>query len=131
MTEIIYTLTDGYGEVSEFTRGHGNKARIKINGAKDGVLYVGGAVFRVENGTATLDLSRLPDGDYTPLYVSEGGRTELEGIRRFGREILPLPTSEKLLRRLLVRVRTLEERLALAEGKIEELTERVSRKITF
>ena len=131
MTEIIYTPTDGYGEISEFSGTRGGPIKIKIKGVDSGTLHLGDRVYRVDCGEATLEPSRLSDGDYSPLFVDKSGTLELEGFRRFGREILPLPTSERLLRRLLCRVRTLEDRLANAEAKIETLEDGVSRKITF
>ena len=76
-------------------------------------------------------LDRLPDGDYTPLLIGKSTSTELEAIRKFGREILTLPASEKMQRRLLGRVSILEKRLADAEEQITALKEKISRGTTF
>lgn len=131
MTEIIYTISDNFGEISEFSSSSGNRAKIKINGVGKGALHIGDGVYRTEQGEATLDLSRMSDGEYSPYFVGDGRTLMLEGFKRFGRELQPLPTSERLLRRLLARTRSLEDRLELAERKIAEHEDKISLKINF
>ncbi|MBR2342725.1 MAG: hypothetical protein IKA64_00555 [Clostridia bacterium] len=130
MTVLNYTVSDGYGEISSFVGG-GGRAVFKIDGAAGGVLHVGRLCAPIIDGRCEINLSKLPDGDYTPIISVKSRGIELEGIRKFGRELLPLPTSEKTLRRLISRVAKLEDRLGRAEAEIAALSEKIARGLTF
>lgn len=132
MTVISYNLIGRYGEIQSFKKGHGGQAVFKIENLRDGCsLHIGDRAYKSSDVGFECDLSRLPDGDYTPRLITDKGCFELEGIRKFGRELLPLPTSEKTLRRLLFRMKTAEERIAMLEEQLEKISERIDTRLKF
>ena len=130
MTVITYVFSEGAGEIVDFSAG-GERTAFKLGSGQNGTLLIGKISVPVVSGRCEVSLGRLPDGAYAPLFIGKSESIELEAIRKFGREILPLPISEKIQRRLLSRVSSLEKRLSDAEEQITALKDKISRGTTF
>ena len=103
MTVLCYTIVDNFGECRSIFGKGTDPLEIRLEGAKEGIVHIGGIMSRVENGIAHISLSSLADGEYTP-YVKTGQSTvELEQIKIRGSRVTLTPLKEQRLRRLLVR----------------------------
>lgn len=131
MTVLCYTIVDNFGECRSIFGKGTDPLEIRLEGAKEGIVHIGGIMSRAENGIAHISLSSLADGEYTP-YVKTGQSTvELEQIKIRGSRVTLTPLKEQRLRRLLVRTEKLEKELADALLKIEEMQSKIERTFTF
>ena len=117
MTRILYKLKSCIGEIRDIS-GEGVTLTIAIKPDTDGYITLAGVTKRLVKGECRFNLERIPDGDYTPL-LSGASNATLEPIRKAGGRILPLPTPDSTVRRLLERTEALEDK---CDGLKEELT---------
>ena len=112
---------------------HGVADRIKIDEIEDGTLslifedvqcgavILGSKILPLRDCEATLSVSELANGEYTPRLECELGVYYAEGFTKSGKGIYAHAADEALIRRLLKRCYTLKESLNACEARIAAL----------
>ena len=118
MTSLFYKIVDGFGEFRTSTGKGAERVRIHIDGADGGILSVGALSAPIKGGVASLSLSPLADGEYSPSLYRAGELIRLESISKCGGIISPEPSGGELLRRLAIRTEALEKRLDTLEERL-------------
>lgn len=122
MTTIIYKLVKDFGECRS-TAGQGcESVKLIINGADGGLFSIGNKSMRFLGETVRIDLSTLPDGEYTPMLSVDGRVYPLERLKKRGNIITRAPIDIELFSRMLLRLEAAEERLIKLEDALDELT---------
>ena len=121
MTKIAYKILNEYGELSSVKgKGRGSVA-VSLQGTHDGYLRLSDLTLAIKNGEVRADLRSLPDGIYFPELITSKRTLPLEPLLISGDLISSLPTDDFVIRILLGRVSTLEEKLAALESKQKRL----------
>lgn len=118
---ISYETKNGYGELLQFDSERADSIMIRIHGAECGTLIIGEMRLVVTDGECRCDLSTLPDGEYLPHLLTQEKEIQLEGLCKEGEMIRPIKTEEWVIRKLLLRVKTLEGKLEKLEDRADEL----------
>ena len=124
MTTIIYKIHGNFGVNTLFKR-DSTELTVKLLGIREGALKIGDISAEVKVGSATLSLSSLPDGVYTPILYTDSGEIRLEAIRKLGEKLSRYPTDRNLTVNLLERIERLEDSVATLECLVAELDKRV------
>ena len=119
MTSIIYRIVADFGECADFIGDGSTNVRIQVCGIGTGTLVIGSVAARLSSGIAHLDISSLPDGEYTPILFSGSKRTNLEKIKLRNGHISRLTLDPELIERLLNRVRELEDEQCSINARLE------------
>ena len=115
MTKIEYSTFSGIGEWRNHTKGS-EITEFSFPDIKDGNLIIGGFIFPLNAGVATVNAKQIKDGVYRPKVNTGTCVIALEPIEIKKGTICPTPTEEQTVRRLC-------SRLEAAERQIESLTE--------
>ena len=121
MTTIIYKLVDGFGECRSLDGQGCDNVKLVIGGAEGGVFTVGDKTMRFNKDTVRIDLSSLPEGEYTPTLSCGGKVYPLERIRKRGNILSRCPIDIELLSRSLLRLEGCEIKIRELESTIAEL----------
>ena len=124
-SKIKYQITDGCGLWKHY-QSAGLILEVLIEDANDGYVQINEVQSKLKDGVATLDLKILGDGVYEPIFVSEDRIIRLEKIEKSNGTIAPTKTSESTIRRMLKRIKRLEdncESLANRVSALEEITQ--------
>lgn len=119
MTSIIYKIIANFGECVDFIGDGSGNLRVEVVGLGEGTMVIGSVAARLSAGIAHLDLSSLPDGEYTPILFSGSKKTSLEKIKLFGGRITRVTLDPEVIERLLHRVRELEEAQCILASRLE------------
>ena len=119
--KICYKTQHGYGEWIKFDRKDAGELTLAFQNRSDGVVSLGGRLFTLRNGEATISVASLRDGEYRPTLETDGGVYVLEGFIKSRREIFSIQTDEATVRRLINRCYTAEEEIASLKGRIAKL----------
>ena len=129
MTSIVYNIIANFGECAEFIGDGSTNVRVEIKGLDGGSIVIGDRAARLPGGIAHLDLSSLPDGEYTPAVFATSKRIPLEKIKIRDGRLSRVVIDQNLIERLLLRVRELEcdrdelsRRLEICESAIRPKT---------
>jgi len=111
------------GELTAFDTSGARRGFIlfKIEGKNEGILELGGTPFKLSEGYASVRLSCLCDGDYTPKCHTGEGSLSLEPIRIRGNVCQPLPPSTEQLIGVRERITALEEQLRSVSGELSKI----------
>ena len=112
MTSLFYKIVAGYGECRKFSAGGTTGVRIHVEGCGSGFISVGGISREISDGVAHLDISSLPDGEYSPILHKGGEMIRLEPIRKAGDSVSLPPPGRELIRSLSDRIFLLEAGLS-------------------
>ena len=115
MTKIEYSTFSGIGEWRNYTTGS-EITEFSFPDTKDGNLIIGGYIYPLCAGIATVNAKEIKDGIYRPKINTGDCIIALEPIEIKKGNISPVPTEEQTVRRLC-------SRLEVAEKQIETLTE--------
>ena len=124
MTTVIYRIKGNFGVSTTFKRGD-SELCVKLGAGRRGTLKIGEVSAEVKGGCATLCLSPLPDGIYTPVFSTDSGEVRLEAIRKLGEKLTRHPTDRNLTVNMLDRIERLEECVSSLECLVAELDKRV------
>ena len=131
MTRILYGIFGGEGELLEYKRGTGHEAEIAFDTPYDGFLTVGGITVRVKDGRATVDIRLLDEGVSEPCLIQKDRRYKLPTLSKRSHLLEPTEPDGEFIRRISVRERRLEERVARLEDKLEEISRKVYGTLQF
>lgn len=115
MTEINYRAVGNIGIIDSVKGGGRERLCFTVGSCDDGFIKLADTVTPLIGGKATVNGSRLADGEYRPALILKVGRVELEPIEIRGEAVRPLPTEDKIIRFLLKRVGELEQKSANLE----------------
>ena len=121
MTRIEYTLLKEYGELISIKGKGKGSVTLKLLGAEDGTLCIGELSLTLKGGEASADLRCLPGGVDRPLLVRGRKTLPLEPIMISGDIVSALPTEDSVIRMLLKRMSSVEERLAQLQAEQKRL----------
>ena len=120
MIIVEYILTPTYGEWKSVA-GRGNEVEIRVGEGVGGMLYFGTRRAEVINGQARFSTRGLSDGQNTPYLSTDVGETELEPLVLFRERLTPAPTTDRVHRISLSRLRALEKTEKENKERIDEL----------
>ena len=115
MTKIEYSTFSGVGEWRSYNKGD-EITELALCSINEGTLIIGGNIYPINNGVATVNAKEIKDGIYQPKINTGAAIISLEPIEVKKGAICPTPTTEGTIRRLC-------SRLEAAEMQIEGLTE--------
>ena len=115
MTKIEYSTFSGIGEWRSYTKGS-QMTEFAFCTINDGNLIIGGNIYPLCGGVATVNGGEIKDGIYQPKVNTGSSIITLEPIEVRKGTISPTPTDEATIRRLC-------SRLEAAERQIESLTQ--------
>ena len=121
MTRIEYTLLKEYCELNAIHGKRLTSVSVTLQRAAEGTLCIGELTLAVKGGKTYADVRRLPDGVYRPLLLTGRASMPLEPLLISGDVISPLPTEDSVIRMLLRRVSSLEERLRELDAEQKRL----------
>ena len=120
MTVITYKCISGFGECRAIIGEGAEVVRIIVEGIDGGIISVGTLSARLRRGAARINLSALPDGEYSPILYTNDGKIQLERIRKEGKKLTRPPVDTDLVARLLYRVEALESEVAELKGRTDK-----------
>ena len=120
MIIVEYILTPTYGEWKSVA-GRGSEVEIRVGEGGSGMLYFGARRAEIKDGCASFTTRGLSDGEYTPYISGEFGEVELEPLVLFRERLTPAPTTDRVHRTTLSRVRALEKTEKENKERIDEL----------
>ena len=115
MTSLFYKIIGNYGEFRKSSGSGADRVRIHIDGADGGIVGIGSLFAPLKGGAASLSLSKLKDGIYTPSLYLGGRLIRLEAVEKHGDSLKPCAFDPAMLRALALRTEALEERVKLLE----------------
>ena len=131
MSKITYSLRNGIGEWTTYAPVRNKMLEIVFPSETEGKLKVGDKCFSVSRGITSFKLSDIYDGTHFPILYTSKGRYLLEGIKKEGDLLEPLPTNEETIRRMISRIYELELKCALLEKQVVELDTAINRRLNF
>lgn len=131
MTTVFYKKILGNYEISEICESTGNGARLEFEEPIDGKIVILSSVFDLSRGVCNIKASHLPEGDLVPKLYTGGDMQKIEGfIHKLGAIIRKTPDAD-YARRLAVTVDALFSRVQGLEAVLDEMKNKIERKITF
>lgn len=128
MIKLHYEFCDGTPLLTECERGTGSYIEYNIADTDIGYVKIGKATVKLTKGVGRVNFSDLSHGEHFPVFTDCARTFNLDKVSVFRGEaelgtdtLSKISTNKKLV--------NLEERLARAEFKIEELSEAVCRKL--
>ena len=119
--KISYLTSRGVAERISFDTKERDTLTLAFEPHHEGAVLLGGRVFPLHNGEVSIPMTELTDGEYSPRLESEAGVFIAEGFNKAGRSVTPSDTEESVIRRLISRCYSLEDRLICLERRVSEL----------
>lgn len=128
MNEIRYRIFGDTALIASVAAG-GEGLRIVAEPRADGFIRLGERTHRLEGGVA--EIRGIADGEYTPTLITAQGELRLPAITVEDGIVLAAKVSEGDLRRLMLGLFELSERVAELESTVGEIGGMINRKIRF
>lgn len=125
MSTLTYKSIKGALFATDFKESAGDTLKMHLGKGKEGTVILADKRFPVTDGECTAELFKIEDGVYRPIFISEMGRTVMDGFEKQGKIIRLLPISDRQVRSFVSEYSALEQRLL----KAEEIIKRISLKI--
>ncbi len=109
---IKYILYGNVGERSTYEKGAKDTLSLDFSPAVDGYILACNSIYRVKNGKVSIPVSSLPAGTVSLRLECDGCGYTLEKFENHGGDISIPKTDEETLRRLLARMKLLEDKVA-------------------
>ena len=128
----MYTLRfNERGSLEQIGKTGGGKVEVLFRKPMRARLTIASDSYEVKNGTATIELSDIADGIYTPVLHYSGKKLELSKIEKRGTELFePLATQESI-RGIINKIDSLEADLAAALEEIKSLNYAIDGQTVF
>lgn len=125
---LLYDFFDGEALLTGYERCSGDRLEYCISGLSDGGIRIGKKSFRIKEGVCRVEFSELRHGSHIPQLIDRSSAKRLDKISVFEGEVTlceeamsRIPTNKMLV--------SLNERLALAEERLAQITDKVYSKI--
>ena len=115
--KIRYKTRHGIAEWVEFTPIDSEILKFIFDSCHNGALMLGSKIYDVIEGEAHISLSSLPDGNYIPKVETNLGIFVAEGFTKSGHTVTMHEADEEVVRSLISRCFTLEEKLESLEQR--------------
>ena len=125
MSRLSLTKFDGACELLSYEEIGDGRLKIIVDGDLRGRLFIDSLVFEFTQGGCDIDISSIPDGEYTPLLYVERDMIAFPRIRKAGNLIKPIVSGESEI--LLAAKRSREA--VLKARALEKEVERLGRLI--
>ena len=131
MTSLFYKIVGEFGEFRKSAGENARRVRFHIEGAERGIISIGKLSAPVKDGVASICLTALEDGTYTPKLYQNGSLIPLEAIEKCGSSVSVCLSDPALLRGLALRAEELEKRVAELEKRCDGFGEAIEGKPLF
>ena len=131
MSTIVYKNIKGALFATDFDESVGDTLKLELDGGKEGSVILADKRFPVVNGECTVELFKIEDGIYRPVFISEMTRTVMDGFEKRGRIIRLLPVPDRKVRAFFKEYSATEERLLKAEEAIARLFQAIESATIF
>ena len=121
MKRIIYEIFDKEAEIVSCTDGGGKYVEFLFKNVKDGYFTVGNETHIISNGTLTLNLNLLPDGEIAPTLTANGLFISLPTLFKDGTLLCPSEIDDSYIRESSIRQRRTDAKLKTLEEKLLKL----------
>lgn len=108
-------------EMISFDGSEGGILSLEFADDVSGYICLAHLAVRVEGNSKLLDLSRLPDGEYSPVLVTEEKQIDLPKIKKAAGCLYPVPYGIAHLATVSMMARRNGERLRDLENRVSEL----------
>ena len=119
--KIRYITSHGIADMVEFDPEDDGFIRLELDRHTRGALTLGGTVYTLTEGEASVPVAALRDGEYAPRFETEDGIFTADSFTKSGSEIIPRKADESLIRRLLSGYARLKKKFDLLEERVGEL----------
>ena len=130
MAKITYKIVDGYGEVRELSAMRHGILEIKVENREIGSVTIGKITRNLDNGRVIFKLSELENKQYHPLLTAEAP-ISLEPFLKHTSEVALGRIGDTVIRRLLERMESAEEKIAALEKDNARFTAEIINKTIF
>lgn len=125
MTTIEYSEYKNEFLLTGYTADTSKSFRLCFLGVKNGTVHIGNNDFLIENGIATVKISLLKDGEYTPVLHSKDGSFPCDKIEIIAETAAPKTCDSKRLIYLTKQFIEAHEKTSKLEKKLLELCDAV------
>ena len=125
MTLIHVDIYGNEGEITSLIDDASGSAEFIFNEKPDAFLVFSAVSAPIHDGKCRLDISSIPDGEYTPRVITESESIPLTPVIKAQKHLRVASCDDTYIRALSQKLRALEKRSAAAEERIEELYKKV------
>ena len=108
-------------EMISFDGEGGGIIDLEFTEAVSGYICLAHLAVRIEGKSKLIDVSRLPDGEYSPVLVTEEEKIDLPRIKKAAGCLFPIPYGLSHLATVSMMARRNGERLYALEDRVSEL----------
>ena len=121
MTSIEYTKCQKELLLTAYEQNESSSIKFRFIGVEDGIFYIGAESFNIENGFATVKISSLCEGNYTPVLKIGENSFVCDKIQVKAGIVTPKICSTERILKLTEKIIAAEEKNKNLEEKISEL----------
>lgn len=125
MTSFKIECFDNTAELIDHYGSGGKSLEIIFTEEVSGYILFGHLARRIEGKSLILDVSRMPDGEYLPRLVTEGGTIDLPALKKELGVIRPVEYGVEEIRLLRIANKRMDARIASLERKIESIEKKI------
>lgn len=125
MSKLMIECFDIGSEVLSFSEEKSRFITICFAKEQEGYVCIGSISAKIEGNKCLLDISRLPDGEYTPKLVQKEMSRALPPIKKENGIVRPIDYGAEYIRELSIRERRLSERIDHLSDRLEEISKKV------
>lgn len=125
MSKLMIECFDIGSEVLSFSEEKSRFLTLCFTKEQEGYVCIGSISTIIEGDKCSLDISRLPDGEYTPKLVQKNLSRPLPSIKKENGIVRPVDYGVEYLRELSIRERRLCERVDRLSKRLEEISKKV------
>ena len=111
MSKIKYEFFGTDAEIASFSGNNDGRLSLCFPTGTIGYVTIDGVVIKVTDGTASVDLRYVSDGELRPILVTEHSRISLPPLKKAGKCVALCDPDADHIRALSLRERRLETRL--------------------
>ena len=131
MKTIVYEIRAGRYECASFCDSGGDKIKFVFEIPLNARIAIGTKIYSLKDGTATINISDISDGEVHPTLYTDRGPEKLEGFIVKSGAVIPLGPDKDYLRRLGGICEELNRRLSALEKETESINKKISQPLEF
>nr|MBE6544640.1 hypothetical protein [Oscillospiraceae bacterium] len=125
MSKLMIECFDIGSEVLSFSEEKSRFLTLCFTKEQEGYVCIGNISTKIEGNKCLIDISRLPDGEYTPKLVQKNLSRPLPSIKKENGIVRTVDYGVEYLRELSIRERRLCERVDRLSERLEEISKKV------
>ncbi len=108
-------------EMISFDGDGGGIVSLEFSEEVEGYICLAHLAVRIEGTAKLIDMSRLPDGEYSPVLVTEEKKIDLPKIKKAAGNLHPMPYGISHLATVSKMTRRNGEKISALEERVDEL----------